>query len=341
MAAIELGLDLQRDMVREHRLLTACLGSVNNPAAPSQVTRALKDTGRQTLIRGSGTLNGMLLRMPLRRVVSGSVLTSLPFCLSFLDAWRCFSASPQPDPRSRWQRSMHDTGTHEGAAVAILESPLPLSSTSTTSSASNMSEETQKVYGIARMVQVSTEPVLSLLDLSIRFPGYSSAKDNGPGSGSSSSSSTSPSNISTKTNVGSNSDSGSDSYTLYVSKTGDLSNLHTHPYSTGNPLHTLTELRPDGEGYADKVLELAIPLWEVVGRGLVIERTSDLRERMARISEDKERMDQVKAVLGGKGRLGVLAGVIARSAGGESAAAKIECNRQTRLRLIFPYCGIR
>ena len=81
MAAIELGLDLQRDMVREHRLLTACLGSLNNPAAPSQVTRALKDTGRQTLIRGSGTLNGMFLGTPLMRVGWGLMLTSLPLCL--------------------------------------------------------------------------------------------------------------------------------------------------------------------------------------------------------------------------------------------------------------------
>jgi hypothetical protein len=187
------------------------------------------------------------------------------------------------------------------------------------------------------MVQVSTEPVLSLLDLSIRFPGYSSAKGNGPSSGSSSSSSTSPSGTSAQADVGSNSDS--DSYTLYVSKTGDLSNLHTHPYSTGNPLHTLTELRPDGEGYADKVLELAIPLWEVVGRGLVIERTADLRERMAKASEDKERVDRVKEVLGRKGRLGVLAGVIARSAGGE-LAARTSAVDKFRMRLILSYRGI-
>lgn len=253
----------------------------------------------------------LLLLRPMTSFLLEVLLTNPPAAFSFLHARPIYHFEPRP----RRLLLMYDTGTHEGAAVAILESPLPLTSSSSTLTASSTSEETQKVYGIARMVQVSTEPVLSLLDLSIRFPGYSGARLD---SASSSSSSESLPGTGVKADISSNSHS--DRYTLYVAKTGDLSNLHTHPYSTGSPLHTLTELHPDGEGYADKVLELTIPLWEVVGRGLVIERTTDFRERMAKASEDNERSDRVKEVLVGKGRLGVLAGVISRSAGGEFAA---------------------
>lgn len=138
--------------------------------------------------------------------------------------------------------------------------------------------------------------MLSLLDLTVRFPGY-------PLLGGSPRSPTD--------------EEAFPAYTLYVSKTGDLTNLTTPPYSTGSPLHTLTTLRPDNDGYADAFLELPIPIWEMVGRAMVVERTKDLQ---ARLQEAENRSnateDRVKAVIGSRGRLGVLAGVIARSAGG-------------------------
>jgi hypothetical protein len=151
-----------------------------------------------------------------------------------------------------------------------------------------------------------------LLDLTIRFPGYPLPK---------SSSSSSPSTSTTKSPP---SPSNPDSYTLYISRTGDLTNLHTPPsYSISTPLHTLTTLHPDSEGYADAFLELPFAVWEVVGRGMVVERTGDLEARLQALkleskAKEQERMKDVMGIMGGKGRLGILAGVIARSSGGES-----------------------
>lgn len=216
-------------------------------------------------------------------------------------------------------------GTHEGAAVAILESPLPASSSSPDD---NSDEETQKVFGVARLIQVSLSPVLTLLDLTMRFPGY--PLDDGKntatisaGAGASTSSSTvscvkdeSSSSSSTSTPPPKE-DNNNPSYTLYISTTGDLS---SPPTTTGPPLHTLsTTLRPDSDGYADLFLELELNLWEIVGRGLVLEETKAVEARnKAKGDGDvvKEREDRAREVMGGRGRLGILAGVIARSAGG-------------------------
>ncbi|KAG7530845.1 hypothetical protein FFLO_04752 [Filobasidium floriforme] len=247
---------------------------VTGRAPPSLVTRALKDTGRQILIRGSGTT----------------------------------------------------TGEHEGAAVAIFETPLGPSLGTTTTPNHSQLEETQKVHGIARLVQVSSSPVLSLLDLTIRFPGYPLAAP----SLSTSSSLSSSGSTGTPTNSIHTRTSSPDSYTLYISRTGDLTNLHTPPsYSISTPLHTLTTLQPDSEGYADAFLELPFAVWEVVGRGMVVERTGDLEARLQALNlnlksdvkakaqevKEQERMKDVVGIMGGKGRLGILAGVIARSSG--------------------------
>jgi hypothetical protein len=68
---------------------------------------------------------------------------------------------------------------------------------------------------------------------------------------------------------------------------------------------------------------------------MVVERTGDLEARLQALKsnlnsesqktkaqekgmEEKERMKDVVGIMGGKGRLGILAGVIARSSGGES-----------------------
>ena len=149
--------------------------------------------------------------------------------------------------------------------------------------------------------------MLSLLDLTIRFPGYPLATAS---TSTSTSASTTPSEETKE----------DDSYTLYVSKTGDLTNLHTPPYSISTPLHTLTTLHPDSEGYADAFLELPIPVWQLVGRGMILERTRELHERLRALEDGRQGKveERVKAVIGGKGRLGILAGVIARSSGGES-----------------------
>ena len=63
---------------------------------------------------------------------------------------------------------------------------------------------------------------------------------------------------------------------------------------------------------------------------MVVERTGDLEARLQALKldvktkaqekgvEEKERLKDVVGIMGGKGRLGILAGVIARSSGGES-----------------------
>jgi hypothetical protein len=56
---------------------------------------------------------------------------------------------------------------------------------------------------------------------------------------------------------------------------------------------------------------------------MVVERTGDLEARLQALkleskAKEQERMKDVVGIMGGKGRLGILAGVIARSSGGES-----------------------
>lgn len=65
---------------------------------------------------------------------------------------------------------------------------------------------------------------------------------------------------------------------------------------------------------------------------MVVERTGDLEARLQALGlnlksqkakeekevKEQERMKDVVGIMGGKGRLGILAGVIARSSGGES-----------------------
>lgn len=188
------------------------------------------------------------------------------------------------------------TGTHEGAAVAILETPLPaLASHGST-------EETQQVHGIARLVQVSTKPPLMLLDLTVRFPGYPLIAPTSPVIGSSNASN-------------GKRDAVAPSYDVYVSSTGDV---QCPPFSTGLPHIPLTTLSPDSQGYADTFLELPLGLWELVGRAMVIEPSESVKLRTsagAGVAGKKEVEEKVKAIIGGKGRLGVLAGVIARSSG--------------------------
>jgi copper chaperone CopZ len=230
---------------------------VTGRAAPSVLCRALKDTGRQVLVRGSGTASGESSNP----FVPHCPLDVLMFC---------------------------PAGTHEGAAVAILETPLP--NIATASATAQQLEESQQVHGIARMVQVSTSPVLLLMDLTVSFPEFKPA---------------SPSPISP-----------APSYDVYVARTGDV----TSPPSTTGPVHLpLATITPDPRtGYADAFVELPIGLWDIVGRAMVVEPTEEVRRRQ-RLAEAQDRVQkaeqEVKGVIGSKGRLGILAGVIARSAG--------------------------
>ncbi|KAJ9103922.1 hypothetical protein QFC21_002385 [Naganishia friedmannii] len=215
---------------------------ITGRTAPSILCKALKDTGRQVLVRGSGTASG----------------------------------------------------THEGAAVAILETPLPDIGSASTKEL----EESQQVHGIARMVQISTSPVLMLMDLTISFPSF-------------------PQNGSTSSSTGSFvSADPTPSYDVYVARTGDVTSPPTSTGAVHLPLATVT---PDpATGYADAFVELPIGLWDIVGRAMVVEPTDNVQKRkhlavaQSRVSEAEK---QVKNVIGAKGRLGILAGVIARSAG--------------------------
>lgn len=240
---------------------------ITGRAAPSTLCKALKDTGRQVLVRGSGTASGELY--PTGRLCHLTHFKDECACPRFL-------------------------GTHEGAAVAILETPL-----SDIGSASTRElEESQQVHGIARMVQVSTSPVLMLMDLTISFPGFPQK-----GSTASTTASASPANS-------------IPSYDVYVARTGDVT---APPASTGAVHLPLATVTPDpATGYADAFVELPIGLWDIVGRAMVVEPSDSVQKRQ-RLAEAQSRVsaaeEQVKNVIGAKGRLGILAGVIARSAG--------------------------
>ncbi len=143
--------------------------------------------------------------------------------------------------------------------------------------------ETQQVHGIARMVQMSTSPLLMLLDLTVRFPGYADAGK-----------------IASPIPTGNKQE-----YDVYVASTGDVSDP---PRTTGKPKLPLARLSPDAEsGYADAFLEVPVGLWDIIGRAMVVEPV--LKE------ETKSRIQEEGLKGFRKGRLGVLAGVIARSAG--------------------------
>jgi hypothetical protein len=153
-------------------------------------------------------------------------------------------------------------------------------------------EYTQQVYGIARMVQVSTSPLLMLLDLTVRFPGYPITD--------SSNEQPSPS------------PSPSQEYDVYVSSTGDLSDP---PRSTGKPKISITRISPDVEtGYADSFIELPIGLWDIIGRAMVIEPVIPKNGGLEGTGKESQILNEgLKGFR--KGRLGILAGVIARSSG--------------------------
>ncbi|WVW87022.1 hypothetical protein I302_109078 [Kwoniella bestiolae CBS 10118] len=174
---------------------------------PSQLLSALKSTNRQVIVRGSSPSN---------------------------------SSIPQT------------------AAVSILESPLPIptniastsnpilatspSSSSVELPGMNESEFSQKVFGIARFVQI--DPKTILMDLTVRLPP--------------------PSNI----GLGVGAAGG---WNVYISETGNIVNP---PSTTGKQFLNLGKITPDKDGYADLFKEVEGELWNWVGRGCIVQSES-------------------------------------------------------------------
>jgi copper chaperone for superoxide dismutase/copper chaperone len=131
-----------------------------------------------------------------------------------------------------------------------------------------------------------------LLDLTVRFPGYP------------------------KETVASGSalSQPAEEYDVYVASTGDVSDP---PRTTGKPKLPLTRVTPDvATGYADAFLEVPVGLWDIIGRAMVVEpvgRDTAISTPPPGAPSGTIAQEGVKGFR--KGRLGILAGVIARSAG--------------------------
>ncbi|WWC92699.1 uncharacterized protein L201_007658 [Kwoniella dendrophila CBS 6074] len=223
---------------------------------PSQLLSALKSTNRQVIVRGSSPSN------PLG-------VTTFP----------------------------------QTAAVSILESPLPLpttiastsnpilanspsspfSATTTTTTEKglpgmNEEEFSQKVFGIARFVQI--EPKTILMDLTVRLP--------------------SPSNLGLSSN---------EKWNVYVSQTGNMTNP---PTTTGKEFLNLGEINLDKDGYGDLFKEVKGELWEWIGRGCIVQSSSN----SSPITTQSNSSIGSNADVQQPSTLGkIFAGVVARSAG--------------------------
>ncbi|KAL1412164.1 copper chaperone [Vanrija albida] len=138
--------------------------------------------------------------------------------------------------------SAADSSVPSQAAVSILESPVDVPTDAACSATPlrdipgmNEAEFSQKVFGIARYVQVAPKSVL--LDLTVRIP-----KDEH----------TTPASV----------------YHAYVSKTG---NLVDPPSTTGGAYVDLGAITLDKDGYGDLFKEVDGEIWEWIGRATVVE----------------------------------------------------------------------
>jgi len=167
------------------------------------------------------------------------------------------------------------------AAVAIIESPLPLptsiASTSNPTLAGapdrplpgmNEDEYSQKVFGICRFVQIAPKTVL--MDLTVRLPR--------------------PSSVGLQPAKA--------AFNVYISSTGNLVNP---PSTTGKAFLPLGQIEPDRDGYGDMFREVDGELWEWIGRGCIVEAANQPSTPSSGTSP---------SVLGR-----IFAGVVARSAG--------------------------
>lgn len=185
------------------------------------------------------------------------------------------------------------------AAVAIMESPLPLpvslASTSNPVLAGlpggspkplpgmNEEEHTQKVFGICRFVQIAPKTVL--MDLTVRLPP--------------------PSRVGLGTAQGAQ----DTKYNVYIASTGNLVNP---PVTTGKPYFSLGSIAPDKDGYGDMFKEVDGELWEWIGRGCVVQAASEAAPTITQLvaKEAVPGSEQNEATIGR-----IFAGVVARSAG--------------------------
>ncbi|KAK4688730.1 copper chaperone for superoxide dismutase, partial [Tremellales sp. Uapishka_1] len=151
----------------------------------------------------------------------------------------------------RGASSLTQTSFLQQAAVAILESPLPLTSTTNSSILSslpskpsthkdlpgmNEEEHTQKVFGICRFVQIAPQTIL--MDLTVRLPSVSQVGlRQAP-------------------------------FKVYISQTGNMVNP---PESTGKSYLELGNIVPDKDGYGDMFKEVSGELWEWIGRGCLVQ----------------------------------------------------------------------
>lgn len=185
------------------------------------------------------------------------------------------------------------------AAVAIMESPLPLpvslASTSNPVLAGlpggspkplpgmNEEEHSQKVFGICRFVQIAPKTVL--MDLTVRLPP--------------------PSRVGLGTAQGAQ----DTKYNVYIASTGNLVNP---PVTTGKPYFSLGSIAPDKDGYGDMFKEVDGELWEWIGRGCVVQAASEAAPTITQLvaKEAVPGSEQNEATIGR-----IFAGVVARSAG--------------------------
>ncbi|WVO13851.1 hypothetical protein L204_101474 [Cryptococcus depauperatus] len=181
------------------------------------------------------------------------------------------------------------------AAVAILESPLPLPTQ--TASTRNLiladlaetaqkplpgmteEEDSQKVFGICRFVQIAPKTVV--MDLTVRLPHAS------------------------RVGLGTADDASNTSYNAYISSTGNIINP---PTTTGKPYYPLGSICLDKDGYGDIFKELDGELWEWIGRGCVIEASNQAMTFATSTIPDSKQNEQSPLRR-------IFAGVIARSAG--------------------------
>ncbi|KAH8922493.1 Cu,Zn superoxide dismutase-like protein [Atractiella rhizophila] len=155
-------------------------------APPSKISKVLKETGRQVIVRGTGTAD------------PAGVTTAAVAILENYDG-----------PKS---------GEWDGPA-------------------------SQKVRGLARLLQAETEGNTILLDLTIKAP------------------------IELKSDR---------KYKVYVSQTGDLQHP---PISTGSEWKILGTVEADETGYGDLFVEVeGLALWEILGRAMVIQALDEDKE---------------------------------------------------------------
>nr|XP_018260387.1 copper chaperone [Kwoniella dejecticola CBS 10117]OBR82545.1 copper chaperone [Kwoniella dejecticola CBS 10117] len=191
---------------------------------PSNLLSALKSTNRQVIVRGSSPSDpNFASTFPQTAAVS--ILES-PISLPTSIASTSNPVLANSPSTSSPSSSSIPTKTQ---LFENLQQPLP---------GMNEEEFSQKVFGIARFLQI--EPSTILLDLTVRLPPPSAV---GLGHG-------------------------PEKWKVYISQTGNITNP---PSTTGKPLMELGEVELDKNGYGDMFKEIKGELWEWVGRGCIVQ----------------------------------------------------------------------